>query len=183
MYPYFIKYIYLRSNYRDYWDIFLKYHFGQCLLDKFKILNWRFFNCRYVIHVQHNMTNKTTCLLYVLTPRGPKRLTHCQGLILFHSSKNIYGCFIRDLLPFPPLIPPYLDLTMAAGRSSSLEDFVGSGAKNTRRTVTTSNHLVSISFTFPSLSPLFSGWSIHTGGWCSLITVKTYGDSTNRAIF
>ena len=119
-------------------------------------------------------------LVTCVDPQRPQKIDTLSGL-LFHSSKTIYGCFLRDLLPFPPLIN--LDLTIAAGRSSSLEDFAGSGTKIARRTVTTSNHLVSISFIVLSLFPLFSGWSIHTWGWCSLITVKTYGDSTHRAIF
>ena len=180
MYPYFIKYIYFRSNYRDYWDIFLKYHFGQCLLDKFKILNWRFLNCRLCNTCVAQYEKQNNVLVTCVDPQRPQKIDTLSGL-LFHSSKTIHGCFLRDLLPFPPLIN--LDLTMAAGRSSSLEDLAGSGTKIARRTVTTSNHLVSISFIVLSLFPLFSGWSIHTGGWCSLITMKTSGDSTQRAIF
>ena len=125
------------------------------------------------------MRNKKTCLLHVLTLRGPKRSTHCQGYFFIRPKIFMGAFYVIYCLSLPP-IPPNLDLTMAAGRSSSLEDFVGSGAKITRRTVTTSNHLASISFIVLSLFPLFSGWSIHTGGWCSLITMKAYGDSTPK---
>ena len=123
------------------------------------------------------MRNKKTCLLHVLTLRGPKRLTHCQGYF-FIRPKIFMGAFYV-IFCLSPTHPLNCDLTMAAGRSSSLEDLAGSGTKIARNTVTTSNHLVSISFTFPSLSPLFSGWFIHT----DIHSLQTNGDSTHRAIF
>ena len=104
MYPYFIKYIYLRSNYRDYWDIFSKYYFEQCLLDKFKILNWRFFNCRLCNTCVTQYEKQNNVLVTCVDPQRPQKIDTLSGL-LFHSSKNIYGCFLRDLLPFPHSSP------------------------------------------------------------------------------
>ena len=63
-----------------------------------------FSNCQLCNTCVTQYEKQNNVLVRCVDPQRPQKIDTLSGL-LFHSSKNICGCFLRDLLPFPPLIP------------------------------------------------------------------------------